>query len=236
MDSGRYQTNSAIWILCYHKVGSQAEEGRRLNISPQRLQSHIRYFKRRQHRFLRAVDLLEPWPEKAVCLTFDDAYQSTIENGIPVLQSEKVTASLYAVANRVGATSLWDADLARPLASWDQLRQVQRAGFEIGNHTASHPKLANLSADQIKNEIHRAHQTLLENGIDPKTICYPYGSVNDQAEICAKKIGYGIGLGLEKRQAAAFDDRLRLPRIAVAYSDALPMLIYRLFVRPKLRR
>lgn len=222
-------------VLCFHKVGSQKKEGRRLNIDPQRLDTHIRFFSRRKYQFLRAGDFFQ-WPEhRSVCFTFDDAYASTLEYGQPVFERNRVPMTLYAVTQLVGMTSSWDGELARPLADWAALKSAQAAGHEIGNHTANHVHLPRLSFEEQKTEISLAHEDLLSHGIEGKSICYPYGHQDDLSQLAASQIGYNVGMALGKRPASPDDPRLAIPRIVIAFGDALPMLLYKMHLRPKLK-
>lgn len=222
-------------ILCYHKVGTEAAEGRRLNIHPDRLDSHVRFFKRRKYRFLKGADLSR-WPEgRTVCFTFDDGFLSTIDNGVPVFQRHQVPMSIYVVSRQVGKSSEWEGELARPLAGWDSLRRVRELGHEIGNHTRSHPRMGDLDESQQRGQVQECHEAMVAEGLSPVSFCYPYGSVNATSAQAVKACGYEVGLALSKRLPLASDSPLAIPRIVVAYSDALPMLIYRLWIRPRLR-
>jgi peptidoglycan/xylan/chitin deacetylase (PgdA/CDA1 family) len=220
--------------LCYHKVGTQEQQGRRLNVHPARLKAHVRFFVRRKFRFLTAAELANPWPRRTVCFTFDDAYVSTLENGLPVFDEFGVPASVYAVADRVGETSAWDGPLARPLACWDALLSAQARGHEIGNHSATHAKLTLLGAEEQRAEIVRAHQALVDHGIEPRSFCYPYGALNESAMAAVSECGYKVGMALQKRLAQSSDPLVALPRVVVAYGDALPILLYKLHLRPLL--
>lgn len=222
-------------ILCYHKVGPESEEGRRLNIEPRRLESHVRFFSRRRP-VCRACDFADGWPAGAVCFTFDDAYASTMSNALAILERYGVRGSFYAVSGLVGKSSQWDGELARPLAPWEALREAQTRNHEIGNHTLSHPHLDQLDALTQLRETGTADQELRAEGIRPTSFCYPYGGLDATAIEAVSKCGYRVGLALRKRLAAPDDDLRTLPRIVVAFSDALPMLLYKTQVRPRLRR
>lgn len=224
------------FILCYHKVGPENEQGRYLNVHPRRLGQQARFFQRRGFTFVRARDLAQPWPKRVVCLTFDDAYASTCENGLPVLSSLGVTATLFAVPGLVGDASRWDGPIARPLAGWDALREAQRMGFEIGNHSMTHPRLSQLEPEAQKAEIVAAHERLRAEGLEPGSFCYPYGSENASARQVVQESGYRVALVLGKRLATSGDPLLALPRVVVAYGDTLPLLLYKMHIRPKLRR
>ena len=223
-------------ILCYHKVGPGAEEGRRLNIEPDRLRTHVEFFARKKRPIVRACDLVDRWQQGTVCFTFDDAYQSTMVHAPQIFEEIGVRASFYAVPGKVGKTSDWDGDLARPLADWDLLLKAHQKGHEIGNHSMQHRKMGELDPEHQKQEILRAHQALESVGIQSRSFCYPYGSLNDSAIQQLKQVRYTIGLALGKAIASDSDNRLKLPRIVVAYSDALPMLLYKITLKPLLKR
>lgn len=221
--------------LCYHKVGTEAAEGRRLNIHPQRLDSHIRFFLRRKFAFVQAGDL-SSWPGRStVCFTFDDGFVSTVENGVAVFDRYGVPMTIYVVSDRVGGASTWEGELARPLANWETLREIQSRGHEIGNHTATHPSLPKLSAEDQYLEISRCDLALKANGLDPQSFCYPYGDLDNTGVAVLRKLEYRVGMAIGKRPAQQSDDPLRFPRIVMAYGDALPLLLYKLYIRSKLK-
>lgn len=221
-------------ILCYHKVGNEATEGRWLNIHPERLRQHIRFFKRRGRKFVTSKGLAGKLPENAVCLTFDDAYCSMMQNGLAVLRGERVTASIYVVAGKVGTESDWDGERAAKLSDWPEIVAAAKEGFEIGNHTHSHADLSLLNQDQQHAEFSECQTALEAHGIRAGSTAFPYGKFNDHTREAAETAGIQVGLALGKRIARESDDRLSLPRIILSYGDSIPMLMYKLWVRPKL--
>lgn len=223
-------------ILCYHKVGPVWEEGRRLNIEPNQLAKHVQFFYRRGFQFVRASELAGVLPLKSVCLTFDDAYVSALFDGVRVLRAYQATATFFAVPSLVGLSSKWDGELARPLAPWEILIDAQKAGFEIGNHTFSHADLSKLDRQMQIQEIELADDALLQHGLAPGSLCYPYGRMNGETVLACEEAQYKVGLSLGKRMAEERDDRRALPRIVMAYSDSIAKLMYKMHVRPKMLR
>lgn len=224
-------------ILCYHKVGPAASLGRFLNVEATTLESHVLFLRRRGYGFVLARDLAPTaWPERAACLTFDDCYLSAVSFGLPVLEKLGVVASWYAASGLVDKTSAWDGPIAAPLCGWETLRTLQAMGHEVGNHTVHHPHLANLTLDAQLAEISACDAELRAQGIHPGSVCYPYGSYNEVTAGLVSRLGYGVGLALGKRIATQFDDRRALPRVVVGYSDAVPLLAYKLWLRSKVRR
>jgi peptidoglycan/xylan/chitin deacetylase (PgdA/CDA1 family) len=221
-------------ILCYHKVGPEHEEGRRLNVSPARLEAHVRFFSRRHRPFRLARDLAGTWPDGVVCFTFDDAYASTLQNAIEPLERHGATGTFYAVAGKIGEKSSWDGNEARVLASWEALAYAQLRGHEIGNHSMSHVPLQRVSDSDLVREVQEADRSMRARGLLPGSFCYPYGSVSESAVSAVRAAGYSVAVALDKRLATRHQDRLRLSRVVVAFSDSLPLLLYRLYLRPKL--
>ncbi|MFN3729239.1 MAG: polysaccharide deacetylase family protein [Fimbriimonadaceae bacterium] len=223
-------------ILCYHKVGPEAEEGRWLNIEPHRFETHIRYFARRRA-FIHAGDTWHPdsWSRASVCVTFDDAYASTVLYAPMILYRYKAVATLFVVPGKVGKTSDWDGDLARPLADWHALKEAVALGMEIGNHTMSHRRLPWMDRREQQEEMEFAAAALEDKGHLAVSIAYPYGDADDVTEQVAMESGARVAFGLGKRQATPEDRPFCVPRIPIAFSDALPMLLYRVFVRGRRR-
>ena len=198
------------------------------------LESHVRFFVRRKWTFLRVEELEGRWPESGIVLTFDDAYLSAMTHGLDVLLKYRVAATYYAVPAYVGGTSAWDGERARPLAGWDLIRQAHGEGFEIGNHTMGHPDLSFLSAELQTREWSQAAEALESYGMHARSACYPYGKVGATSHDALRRAGYALGVGLAKRPAKPSDNPIELPRIVVAYSDRLPKLLYKLYLRPHL--
>lgn len=225
----------SVPILCYHKVSADAAEERWLNVHPRRLAEHVRFFERRGYRFTTAAALASQWPARGVCMTFDDAYESTMSEGVEVLNSRGAKATFYAVSERVGATSDWDGDRARPLAGWDTLLAAAKAGHEIGNHTAHHARLSDLGREEQRREIALCAEAIRLRGLPASSFCFPYGCFDETTLDLLDEEGYRIGMALGKRSAEAGDDRRRLPRLVMSYGDSIAMLLYKLYIRPKIR-
>jgi len=76
--------------------------------------------------------------------------------------------------------SIWNKHFAdeniRCHLDWNQLRFLQENGWEIGNHTVSHPVLSKLSYEQQKTEIEKNYQEIQRNGLNCiKWLSYPNG-------------------------------------------------------------
>lgn len=219
-------------ILCYHKIGTETEEGRWLNCAPSTLESHARFFRRMRWPGFLPKEFAVERPQ-GICFTFDDAYVSAVSNAPTILEENDFRGAFYAVPSLVGETSSWDSEKARPLATWGELLGIAGRGHEVGNHTLTHARLADLTLDQQMIELREAQALLRERGIPPSSVCYPYGSFNADTLRAMKSVGLSVGLKLAKTPVYG-ESTLELNRIVVAFSDALPKLLYKIYIRPKL--
>lgn len=101
-----------LWVLMYHRVLTNRDRRFALEepgmiVTPDTFAMHMREAKRH----FDIVDLSEwvklkqqnlPLPKKACAITFDDGWADNYENAFPILQAEKVPATLFAVAEKIG--------------------------------------------------------------------------------------------------------------------------------------
>ncbi len=73
---------------------------------------------------------LEPIPDKTVVLTFDDAVKSHLTVVAPILKEHGFGATFF-------ITECWMSDTENFL-SWEDVGELHKMGFEIGNHTWNH--------------------------------------------------------------------------------------------------
>ena len=161
-----------------------------------------------------------PLPPKPVLLTFDDGYVNLKRNVHPLLGEMGFCYTVFLVSERVGKTNDWvtaDGYEATPLLSWADIGEMQQGrhvSFEA--HTATHPKLSQLSLDDARREL-RDSKTAIEQKLQSpvSVLCYPYGDVSGSVAKLAGEIGYAQAVTTEFGRARPGDDPLRLPRISV---------------------
>jgi len=79
-----------------------------------------------------------------VAITFDDGTIDHYQNAFPELVAHGMSATFFVVTTRVGQPGY---------VSWDQLREMRKAGMEIGSHTRTHPFLSELDAAALEREV-----------------------------------------------------------------------------------
>jgi len=119
--------------------------------------------------------VLRPIPEKLVVLTLDDACLSHLTFVAPLLKKLGFGATFY--ITRFGNPAL-DPKM---YMSWDQIKELDRMGFEVGNHTWSHSQMGGGQANVAGQltDVTKLEDLCVTNGIPkPTTMCWPIYSVN----------------------------------------------------------
>jgi len=217
-----------IPILTYHKVALRREMGINV-ISPNRFYQHVSFLHEEGFRSVTFWDLLnEPeLPPKAVILTFDDAYESIYQHAFPILQEFGFRGVVFVIAGFVGCWNHWDINLGgihfRHMSE-EQLQEIERAGWEIGAHGATHRALTMLSGTQLEQEIRDSRCVLERISSKPLvSIAYPFGMHNLRVRRVAGGAAFRFGCK-SIRGTNSTADLLQLRRIPVYQFDGIPAL------------
>lgn len=139
-----------------------------------------------------------------VVITFDDGYRDLLTYALPVLQKYKFPATIYLVTGYCGMSNDWpgqpDSIPRLPLLDWDQIKQMEEAGFEFGAHTVNHPFLDKIDKEDAIWEIRFAKRTMMKHlGHPIRSFAYPYGRYNQRvkqlvtdefAHACSTSLGF----------------------------------------------
>ena len=121
----------------------------------------------------------EPWPNRAVVLTFDDGYEDNYTVAAPILREFGVPATFFVTVNAIGSQMrmTWDHDLpALPWMTWDMVRELSQGGFEIGSHTLTHCDLGTVKGQAAAAEIGDSKRRLEDKlGSEVRSFAYPFG-------------------------------------------------------------
>jgi peptidoglycan/xylan/chitin deacetylase (PgdA/CDA1 family) len=102
--------------------------------------------------------------------------------------------------------------------SWNDVRALAAAGFDLGSHTVSHPILSNISQDRLRQELRESRAAIeRETGLPCKALSYPNGRRRDISDLVVSETaeaGYDLAFTGSNRWCNRKRDRLRLDRIA----------------------
>lgn len=166
-------------IFVYHRFADDRYQSANTTINE--LTRQFEYFKANNYevvplsKIIQKLQSKEKIPEKWIALTIDDAYKSFYEHGLDVFKKYNYPFSLYVY---VKATDKHYGDYM----SWEQIKETSKYG-EIGLHSYSHPRLQNLSNQEMIDDTRIAFNILVEKtGIVPTTYAYPYGEFNQEVK------------------------------------------------------
>ena len=145
-------------------------------------------------------DALENPSRKNVVLTFDDGAQHLWDFAIPALLNRGMTASFFIPTHHIGKTNSWDVEEGRAevqLMDKSAIRELHRAGMEIGGHSHHHIRLGEVEESRASQEL-RMSKEILDDLIQKETqsMAWPYGSVPENSKELLKKSGWISGLAI----------------------------------------
>ena len=200
-------------ILQYHRFGDSRQPA--INIRLSQFEAHIEELRKSRYTVLpvsRIVEMLrrgEPMPERTIGITIDGSYASVYHEAWPRLQEADLPFIMFVNTDRVDR-------LAPDNMTWDQIREMQEAGVEIGNHTRSRAHLLDMPPDRVKRELEGADIRITsELGITPTLFSYPYGEFDLPTRRLVGDHGFNAGFAQFSGAVGVTTDHLVLPRFAM---------------------
>jgi peptidoglycan/xylan/chitin deacetylase (PgdA/CDA1 family) len=202
-----------------------SQRERAVHVSQKTFERQIRILSRKGYYSLSLEELYrsfvqgESLPKKSVIITFDDGYLDNYELAFPVLKKYGFTATIFI------PTDLVDRDnhntfKDRYLMSWKEIREMHGNGIFFASHTATHPRLTELSNNEIRIELTRSKKKL-EDFFDKECnfVAYPYGKFNQQVKDLALEAGYKGACSTKIGLNRPSDDMMTLKRISIIDLD-----------------
>jgi peptidoglycan/xylan/chitin deacetylase (PgdA/CDA1 family) len=173
--------------------------------------------------------LLQDRKSDVVAITFDDAYSSVLECAAPVLAAYGFVGTVFVPTGFAGrdtpmrwagigqwAGSAHEKELR--CLSWRDLSALRQAGWEIGSHSRTHPRLTELDDDALLAELAGSrHECEDRLGAPCRAIAYPYGDVDRRVRAASAAAGYATGAGMDSKEHRVLD--LHWPRVGVFRND-----------------
>jgi peptidoglycan/xylan/chitin deacetylase (PgdA/CDA1 family) len=170
-----------------------------------------------------------PLRRRVVVVTFDDGYRDNYTQACPILLEARVHATFFVATGFVSTEKDFPHDsLASrpdeptpdnpqdfPKITWDDLRQMETWGFEIGSHTVNHTNIGLADETTAACEIDESLDALnRELGARPRAFSFPWGKPADipRAAIeIVKRAGYYASVsafgGVNRRGSNHFEIR-----------------------------
>ncbi len=192
--------------------------------STEEFSAQLGWFHKKGWQFLSAEALLDALngngalPEKSVLVTFDDAYESLLENALPILKRFSAPAVVFAPTQFIGETNLFDhgVEPLERIADWNTLTALEEAGVSVESHGYSHRAFSSLNSLEIQQELEFSKEAIRKNlGKDSRMFAFPYGDFG--ADSLIMHAGYDVAFlyGGGTFELAQTPSPLFLPRLAM---------------------
>lgn len=197
-----------IKVLVYHRVVEHnAIRGNySWNVSPSQLRMHLKFLEKWGYTCIDFEDIAMSrrgelsLPKKPVILTFDDGYDDVFERVLPCMNDFGAKAALFILGDRSTRTNVWDEPkgfVGASLMNDERIIQLHKAGFEIGSHSMTHPKLTSFTPERAWEEVSRSKE-VLEDLIQAPVLsfAYPFGDSNEELVGLVREAGYIYACGV----------------------------------------
>lgn len=219
---------SRVVIVYYHRIGWVD----RLSKTISAFRQDLRYLKK-HYECITLTELVErlnsgaPIRRKIAVITFDDGYLDNYQSAYDQLKRAGLSATFFVSTGFIGTSRKFEHDVrAREggysvrddwsKMTWEQLREMQDGGMEIGSHTVDHVKMANPDLDELRRQaVQSLEQLEAHLGRRPRTFSFPWGKPSDfsDAAIAAvREAGYLAAVTTSAGIVHVGDDLFRLRR------------------------
>lgn len=226
---GRLRPARGATLLIYHRVGGETPDERDLPSAA--FEAQVAALSQERVVSLdTALDELASGDDSSkVVLTFDDGFEDLYTTAWPLLREAGLPFTIYVTTAYLDGTMHWPGSTSQhpgPALSWRQLEELASSPLvTIGNHTHTHPRPEDLSAEELDH-----CSELLEHrlGIVPAHYAFTWGVPVPHAAALLRDRFRSAATGFVGRNLPE-SDPIELARVPVRGTDPLP------FFRAKLQ-
>jgi len=152
-----------------------------------------------------------PLPPQPIIISVDDGYVDDVTRILPALERFHMVATFFVITGRMTEPGFLDAD---------QIRQLDEAGMDIGDHTAHHVDLRLLTATELRAETAGSRQVLERVlGHPVYFFAYPFGAYNDTVVAAVRAAGFSMAYTTASGDTESTASPLTMPRLHVGRSE-----------------
>ena len=194
-------------VLMYHGIlTSGTPSGDKYGVKLDSFREQLAALSRRSLNVVRLSDLRDStFTTPCAVITFDDGLTSDYSNAFPALAERGMPAHFFVNTANVGKPGYM---------SWTEIREMGRAGMQIGSHGHQHVDHSQPSEESLTKELRRSREMLLQElGQEIEWFAPPYGFVNAKTIRAARAAGFsGVATS---RFALADPGCAVVPRVAI---------------------
>ncbi len=213
------QTEVTVPVLMFHHLSDTVENPWAL--TPDTFERDLRLLQEQQYKPISMKQLVDfvyqgkALPDKPVCITFDDGYESNYTIAYPLLKKYHMKATIFAIGSYVGRTTYKNTNQSiHPHFSYAQAVEMMHSGLiDVQSHTydmhqsaqfeQQHPvrenilPLATESNRQYQQDLYADSQAYQKEyrkhtGKTLYVLAYPKGAYTPYTEQIVHRLGYAI--------------------------------------------
>lgn len=238
----------------YHHINPH--KGDMVTVRPEIFEGQMEYLHKAGYKTLKIDELISyikgglKLQQKAVAVTFDDAWLDNYIYAFPVLKKYTINATVFVITDRTERASgkktespaivpthneskllIEKNEDYKVVLNWELIKEMSDSGIvEIYSHTKSHARCDRLSKSELLEELSASKKTIEKRlGKPCPYLCWPYGNYNETALRIAQEAGYKAIFTTHHGIVKKDSDPFAIKRIVVKDSIAWlkkRMLIY----------
>ena len=204
--------NSAV-VFMYHKFGVSKYPSTSVTIN--QFDAHLKEFSKSKY----SVEPIEfiidtiindgDLPINTIGISIDDADKSFYEVGWPKFKEMGLPVTLFVNTSTIHENN-------KNYLNWDQIRELVDEGVSIGAHSHNHYHMADLSIDEIRDEIEISNNIFLkELGSIPPLFAFPYGEAKEEIINLLKEYKFKVAFGQHSGVINETSNLYYLPRFSL---------------------
>lgn len=226
-----------IPVIMYHRVidGRDEERGVHSNYTLKKdFEEQLKYLTENGFETVTFKDLAEnrykdrfDRGKKQIILTFDDGYEDNYRVAFPLLKKYNCRGVIYLMGEVT--YNRWDVENSEKpekkfrLMTDGEIDEMEKSGLiEFGAHTLTHPRLSELSDDEIRYEIGESKIRLERKlGCEIISFAYPYGDFDERVKKIVSEFGFQFVTATDRGSVCFSDDLMEIRRIGMFASNTL---------------
>ena len=205
-------------VLTYHRVAPLSAVGLTdLKVDPANFTAELAALREGGYHTIHQAQLFDALykrsvlPPKPIIISVDDGYVDDVTRILPALERFHMVATFFVITGRMTEPGFLNAG---------QIRQLDQAGMDVGDHSAHHVDLRLLTASELRAETAGSRRVLDRVlGHPVYFFAYPFGYFNDAVVSAVRSAGYSMAFTTAGGDTESTSAPLTMPRLHVGRSE-----------------
>jgi peptidoglycan/xylan/chitin deacetylase (PgdA/CDA1 family) len=216
--AGAREESVTVPVLTYHRVHAMPAVGEPdLIVDPATFAAELAALQQGGYHPIHQSQLFDALykgyalPSKPVIISVDDGYVDDVRTILPALERYHMVATFFVITGRMSEPGFLDAA---------QIRQLDQAGMDVGDHTSHHVDLRQLSQSDLQAETAGSRHVLQSVlGHPVYFFAYPFGAFNDTVVQEIHRAGFTMAYTTAGGTTESTSAPLTMPRIHVGRDE-----------------